>query len=74
MNATTRLDEIADRNSRSRVVDVAFAAVIAILLMLCLVSLRVAAGGDLRAYDTASTADNVADVGGGVCDLDDLLC
>jgi hypothetical protein len=75
MNATTRLDDIADRNSRSRVLDVAFAAVIAILMMLCLVSLRDAAGGDLRANDTASSADHsgvvVAD---SACDVDSTHC
>ena len=75
MNATNRLSEIADRNNRSRVVDVAFAAVIAILMMLCLVSLRDAAGSELRANHAASTdTSGVADVGDSVCAVDNLLC
>ena len=38
--STTRLADIAERNSRGRLVDVAFAAMVAMLMVLALVSLR----------------------------------
>lgn len=39
----TRLDEIADRNSRSRITDLLFASMIVLLLVLFVVSLQAAA-------------------------------
>lgn len=42
LTSTNRLDEIADRNSRGRVMDVAFTTMIAMILVLFVLSLTAA--------------------------------
>ena len=71
MNTTTRLDEIADRNSKSRVADLFFAALIAFLLVFAVASLRAAAEPSVsRAAKPAATqlAHN------GACDVSISVC
>jgi hypothetical protein len=48
MTNNTRLDEIVERNSRSRVVDIAFAAMVAALLTFGLVSFNASAARPLH--------------------------
>jgi hypothetical protein len=68
---TTRLDDIADRNTRSRVTDLLFSSMIALLLVLCLASLRAAASPSVSysATHSAVTEAHVADTGA-VCDVE----
>jgi hypothetical protein len=69
MSSTTRLEDIAERNTRSRIVDVAFAAMVALLLVLSVVSLRaVAAPKDAAAQPAAVTVDHVAHQEDGACE------
>ena len=49
MTNHNRFEEIAERNSRSRLADVAFAAMVALLLVFCLASLRTAGASPLNA-------------------------
>jgi len=65
---TTRLDDIADRNSKSRVLDLAFAAMIALLLVLGVASLRAAASPSVS-HSATATPSQLADTGA-TCDLD----
>jgi len=68
---TTRLDDIADRNTRSRTIDLLFASMIALFLVLCVASLRAAASPSVShsASHWSVTEGHVADTGA-VCDLD----
>jgi hypothetical protein len=56
-----RLNDIADRNARSRVIDIVFAALVAMLIVLSVASLGEAAASPMT--HSALTAD------GGVCEL-----
>jgi hypothetical protein len=60
MTNNTRLDEIVERNSRSRVVDIAFAAMVALMLTLSLVSLRASAARPLVAHALSADATPLA--------------
>lgn len=68
---TTRLEEIAERNTRSRITDLLFASMIALLLVMCLASLRAAASPSVShsATHSAVTEAHVADTGA-VCDVE----
>ena len=71
MNTTTRLDEIADRNSKSRVADLFFAALIAFLLIFCVASLRAAAEPSVS-HAAKPAATQLAH--NGACDVSSSLC
>ena len=68
---TTRLEDIAERNTRSRITDVLFASMIALLLVLCLASLRAAASPSVShsAAHPAAVEAHLADTGA-TCDLE----
>ncbi len=68
---TTRLDDIAERNTRSRTIDLLFASMIALFLVLCVASLRAAASPSVShsATHSAATEAHVADTGA-VCDVE----
>lgn len=68
---TTRLEEIAERNTRSRITDLLFASMIALLLVMCLTSLRAAASPSVShsASHWSVTEGHLADTGA-VCDLE----
>ena len=68
---TTRLDDIAERNTRSRITDLLFASMIAMLLVICLASLRAAASPSVShsASHWTVTEGRVADTGA-VCDVE----
>ena len=68
---TTRLDDIADRNTRSRILDVAFAAMIALMLVLGVASRRAAAAPSVKASATTSSVEAGHLAGAGeVCDAE----
>ena len=68
---TTRLDDIAERNTRSRVIDLAFAAMVTILLVLGLLSLRAAAAPSVSYSATHAQPEQIADANSdGVCELE----
>jgi len=70
-NTISRLDEIAERNRSSRVVDLFFAAMIALLLIMCVASLRAAAEPNVsRAAKPA--AAQLAHLDG--CGVDSSVC
>jgi hypothetical protein len=76
MNATNRLDEIAKRNIVLHRKDIAFAAMVAALLVYCLASLRIASAQPLH-VDTmtdASAHTAVAHADRGVCTPDSIDC
>jgi hypothetical protein len=72
MNTTTRLDEIADRNSKSRVADLFFAALIAFLLIFCVASLKAAAEPSVSHAAAKPAAAQLAH--NGACDVSSSLC
>lgn len=68
---TTRLDEIAERNSRGRKIDLAFAMMIAVLLFVCVAGLRAAAAPSMTRHATPDVERYAA----GACDVEtDALC
>jgi hypothetical protein len=78
MNATNRLDEIAERNIVLHRKDIAFAAMIAALLVYCVASLRIASAQPLH-VDTMTdasvhTTTTVAHADDGLCTPDNLDC
>jgi hypothetical protein len=79
MNTTStmsRLDEIADRNSKSRILDFAFAAMIALLLVLSVASLRSAAAQSVSHSATSYSETYPAELAGhdGTCDVETVNC
>ena len=65
---TNRLDEIVERNHKSRIVDIAFATLIAVLMVMCIASLRDASGRSLTTGTHDAQAEGtVAHVGDAVC-------
>jgi|RhiMetdeSRZDD1v2_1073273.scaffolds.fasta_scaffold494976_2 hypothetical protein len=71
---TTRLDEIADRNSRSRVADLFFAAMIAFVLVFAVASLKAAAEPSVSRAAAKPAAQLVAHHADGACAVDSALC
>lgn len=72
MNTTThmtRLEDIAERNTRSRVIDLLFAGMIALMLVLFTVSLRAAASPSVSHSATTPQPAQLADTGA-TCDVD----
>jgi hypothetical protein len=69
--STNRLDQIADRQRTSRVVDILFAGMIALLMTFFVASYGQAnakAMSKHSATPAAQTADSVAHVDGGACE------
>ena len=69
----TRLDDIAERNTRSRFIDLAFAAMVTILLVLGLLSLRAAASPSVSYSAVHAQPAQIAGVDA-VCDVEATSC
>jgi hypothetical protein len=68
--ANTRLDEIVNRNSRSRILDVMFAAMVAMLLTLFVAGIQQASSSPLSASPTVDAyGEPIADLDG-ACDVE----
>jgi hypothetical protein len=72
MNTTTRFDEIADRNTKSRVADLFFAAMIAMLVVFFVASLRAAAEPSVS-HAAKPAATQLAHQQG-ACDVSSAIC
>jgi hypothetical protein len=68
--STNRLEDIVNRNSRSRILDVMFAAMVAMLLALFVVGIQQASNAPLAATPSIDADGEIIANVDGTCDVD----